>query len=85
MRSLIICLACFLLIGCHASESHLPPVIEFTKTPKAAEGGPDKTEDIKGRVKNAVRGQKIVLYAKSAIWWVQPFIFPALIRHKEFY
>jgi hypothetical protein len=73
MRSLIICLACFLLIGCPASESRLPPVIEFTKTPKAAEGGPDKTEDIEGRVKNAARGQKIVLYAKSGIWWVQPF------------
>ena len=42
--------------------------------PPAAEGGPDERAPIAGRVTGARAGQKIVLFAKAGIWWVQPTI-----------
>jgi signal transduction histidine kinase len=48
--------------------------IEFTRIPKAAEGGPASTIDtIEGRAIGARPGQQIVLYARSGDWWVQPY------------
>jgi hypothetical protein len=67
-------LACALLFtGCHTSFSS-GPSIEFTKVPPASSGGPDKLATIEGRVEGARPGQGIVLYAKSGMWWVQPFV-----------
>ena len=40
--------------------------------PPAAEGGPDTSAPIGGRVTGARAGQQIVLFAKAGIWWVQP-------------
>ena len=48
------------------------PSIEFTEVPEAAMGGAGRTEKIAGRAKDAARGQRIVLFAKSGTWWVQP-------------
>src|SRR5262249_37080007 len=48
--------------------------IAISLVPQAAEGGIEKVAKIAGRVSGARRGQKIVLFAKSGIWWVQPFI-----------
>jgi hypothetical protein len=48
------------------------PAIEFTKVPAAAEGDPQLLAPIEGRVIGGKRGQKIVLYAKSVSWWIQP-------------
>ncbi len=73
MKKLILILICFYISGCFGRQEISAPLIEFTKTPKASEGGPDKTDSIEGRVRNARPGQKIVLYAKSGIWWIQPF------------
>ena len=69
-------LLCFLpvLNGCDKRQSIAKPSIEFSITPQAAEGGPDKTAPITGRVIGARAGQRIVLFAKSGIWWVQPTI-----------
>jgi hypothetical protein len=39
------------------------PVIEFTRVPRASEGGPDRTDAIEGRVIRARPGQRIVLIA----------------------
>ncbi len=36
------------------------------------EGGPARVERIEGRVTGGRSGQKIVLFAKSRVWWVQP-------------
>lgn len=60
-----------LLWGC----AHGPgtPSIEITRVPVADAGGPEKMEFIEGRVSNARPGQKVVLYAHSGVWWVQPF------------
>ena len=57
------------LTGCDSRG----PSIEFTKVPPAAEGGPEKLDIIAGRVRGARKGQHIVLYAKSGVWWVQPY------------
>jgi hypothetical protein len=58
--------------GCRAREKILKVSIEFTRIPPAAEGGPDKLDIIQGRVVGGHAGQRIVLYAKSGVWWVQP-------------
>src|SRR5262245_56368411 len=48
------------------------PMVELTRVPEAAEGGPDRTAPIAGRVKGTRAGHRIVLYARSGPWWVQP-------------
>lgn len=58
--------------GCHSSRPAPQPSIEFTQLPHAGAGGPDQVELIGGRVTGAQSGQKIVLYAHSGVWWVQP-------------
>jgi hypothetical protein len=49
-----------------------PPRITFTEIPSAAHGGPIRTATIAGRVDGARPGDRIVLYAKSGTWFVQP-------------
>lgn len=61
----------FLLQGCTPREAGKPS-IEFSVVPPASEGGPDRRETIAGRVTGARSGQRIVLFAKAGIWWVQP-------------
>jgi hypothetical protein len=61
-----------LLAGCAHGRSE-PPSIEITRAPVADVGGPEKMEFIEGRVSNAQPNQKVVLYAHSGLWWVQPF------------
>jgi hypothetical protein len=50
------------------------PSIVFTKVPAAAEGTPFTLGFIEGRAIGAKPGQQIVIYAKSRVWWVQPFV-----------
>lgn len=69
----LIVIFCLFLSGACSSNQVVEPVIKFTKIPPAKEGGPDKIDTIEGSVTNAKPGQQIVLYAKSGIWWVQPF------------
>ena len=59
------------LSGCRSS-TRPGPAIQFTKLPEAIEGGPDRLETIEGKVTGARPGQKLVLFAKSGAWWVQP-------------
>ena len=67
---LVLCLA---LSGCQPRQANTEPSIEFTKVPPAAQGGREKVDTISGTVKNARPGQKIVIYARSGPWWVQPW------------
>lgn len=60
--------------ACHAPKPKGPPSIEFTKIPISSHGGSDKVDLIAGRVAGAKAGQRLVLYAKSGTWWVQPFV-----------
>ncbi len=48
------------------------PTIEFTRVPPAAQGGRERVDTISGRVLGARPGQRIVIFAKSGPWWVQP-------------
>jgi hypothetical protein len=48
------------------------PRITFTEIPPTAVGGPIRTATISGRVEGARPGDRIVLFAKSGAWYVQP-------------
>lgn len=62
----------FGLNGCATRQAATRPSIEFSIIPPASEGGPDTVARIAGRVTGARPGQRIVLFAKAGIWWVQP-------------
>jgi hypothetical protein len=59
--------------GCRSVRDAASPAIEFTRIPAAGTGSPDKLEMIAGSVAGARPGDRIVLYAQSVNWWVQPF------------
>jgi hypothetical protein len=63
---------CFVLGGCRSRQSDPNASIEFTQLPPAGLGNPDQLDTIEGRVTGAKPGQRIVLFARSGVWWVQP-------------
>jgi hypothetical protein len=63
---------CVLAAGCASRQPYVRPSIEFTRLPPAGEGSPDLLYPIEGRVSGAQPGEKIVLFARSGTWWVQP-------------
>jgi hypothetical protein len=65
-------LLCTLFTGCESRQARIEPSIEFTRVPPSGEGSPDKFDAIEGRVTGAQPGQRIVLFARSGLWWVQP-------------
>jgi len=72
---------CFLTLlgGCRSSQDSAKPSVELTKIPPAAQGGRERVDTISGRVTGARSDQKIVVYARSGPWWVQPWPEQALI------
>jgi hypothetical protein len=73
MRNVFVLVIYFLLLGsCSFNRSATSPSIKFITIPPSDEGGPGEVAPIKGRVTSAGAGQKIVLYAHSGIWWIQP-------------
>ena len=62
-----------LLSACHSQQNKTQPAIEFSKIPPATEGGRERVDTIAGRVIGMRPGQRIVIYAKSGPWWVQPW------------
>jgi hypothetical protein len=69
---LLLVVSCLLWVGCQGRRSDHGSSIQFTRIPPAEKGGPDTLDRIEGRVTGAQRGQRIVLFAKSGVWWVQP-------------
>jgi len=61
-----------LLAGCRLQKTEQPS-IRITRLPAADAGGPDKTGYIEGEVAGARPEDRVVLYAHSGVWWVQPF------------
>jgi hypothetical protein len=61
-----------LLAGCKSQQMPGKPAIEITQVPVASLGGPTQMDAMEGRVSNAKPGERIVLYARSGVWWVQP-------------
>lgn len=70
-RALLWSVSGLLLAAC-SSQRDTSPSVEFTKVPAADRGGPDTLDVVSGRVKGARPGQRIVLFSKSGVWWVQP-------------
>ncbi len=64
--------ACLLASGCPAPISQSAPTIQFTRLPPAGEGSSAILNPIEGRVIGARPGQRVVLFARSGAWWVQP-------------
>jgi hypothetical protein len=62
----------FVVFGCHSQKTHADPSIEFTKVPPTGEGGVERVTDIGGRVSGAQTDDKIVLFAHTDRWWIQP-------------
>jgi hypothetical protein len=60
--------------ACRRQDSSKAPAITFTRIPQADPAGSARNDIIEGRVTGASRGQKIVLYAKTGKWWVQPLV-----------
>jgi len=63
----------FGLQGCKTASATGEPSIEFTNVPVATQGTPDRLDPIEGRVVGARSSDRLVLYALSGVWWVQPF------------
>jgi hypothetical protein len=57
--------------GCHARQPVKPSIV-FTHVPPKGDGSADKLEPIEGRVAGGVPGYRVVLFALSGVWWVQP-------------
>jgi hypothetical protein len=68
----LLMIVCILLSSCSSPSAGTGPTIEFSKIPQADVGGPDKVAPIEGLVIGWRQGQRIVLFAKSGQWWVQP-------------
>ena len=63
---------CLLLNGCKPTLGNEAPSIEFSRVPPAGEGDPVAVETIEGRVTGSRPDLRIVLFARSGVWWVQP-------------
>jgi hypothetical protein len=61
-----------LLTGCTKPADPPAPSVAFTRIPLFSEGDPGKLDPIEGRASGAQPGDRIVLYAKSGDWWIQP-------------
>ena len=62
--------AVLLLTACSATQ----PAVVITEVPPAAEGGPGRVTRIAGRVQGAGPHDRIVLFARSGLWYVQPYL-----------
>jgi hypothetical protein len=62
-----------LLAGCNSRRVPPKPTVQITQVPAANPGGPVELDFIEGRASGVKPGQQIVLYARSDIWWIQPF------------
>jgi len=60
--------------SCRRDTTSYTPSITFTRVPQANPAGSALNDIIEGRVAGASPGQKIVLYAKTGTWWVQPLV-----------
>lgn len=62
------------LVGCAVARTSPVPAIQFVHVPSASDGGPQNVDTIDGRVLGAIGPkQRVVLYARSGVWYVQPF------------
>jgi signal transduction histidine kinase len=76
-RGLVACASVILLMlafpGCGGFSGNPHSWIEITSLPPAEKGGGRELDLIRGRVNGAGSNQKVVLYARSGAWYIQPF------------
>lgn len=60
-----------LLAACSTSTQ---PSVRITSIPPADKGGGRELDVISGEVINASEGHRVVVYARSGAWYVQPFV-----------
>ena len=69
--------ACLLIawcagLACRSDSGRPGPAVTFDQVPEAAAGGTNELADIAGRVTGAAPDQRVVLFARTEGWWVQP-------------
>lgn len=62
------------LSACGRRAAPDAPTLTVTQVPAAATGGAERMEEIAGQVVGAGAGDRVVLYARSGVWWVQPLV-----------
>jgi hypothetical protein len=72
LSAVIVSVLCLHGSSCRLSQPPVEPSIELSRVPPAGEGSPDTLYTIEGRVRGAQTGQRIVLFARAGMWWVQP-------------
>jgi signal transduction histidine kinase len=60
--------------GCGPGRTRSAPSITIDHVPRADPGGTPRLSDIAGQAAGAQPGQRVVLYARSGDWYVQPFV-----------
>ena len=71
---LSLALAAGCMSSCRQHKADAGPFIQFSQVPPAGDGSPEQVETIEGRVSGAGPGQRIVLFALSGVWWIQPTV-----------
>lgn len=66
--------ASMILSGCNSRTPSTTPTVQINHVPPADPGGPVQMDFIEGRATGIKPGEQIVLYARSGIWWIQPFV-----------
>jgi len=72
-KTVLLLALCIGFNACQSRPVDTAPSIAFTRIPPASQGGREKVDTISGTVRNARPGQRIVIYARSGPWWVQPW------------
>jgi signal transduction histidine kinase len=62
-----------LLSGCGGQQRDGKPTIELTLVPPEDQGGTSTSGTISGRVTGAHPDHRVVLYARSGAWYIQPY------------
>ncbi len=60
-------------VACRVGQVEAAPVVVLDRVPPAAPGGAEELAAIEGHVVGARPRQRVVLYAHSGAWYVQPF------------
>jgi len=71
--SLFFLLTPLLLAGCSLFPAAVEPSIKFTKLPAYGAGSFERLDTIEGVATGVHPGERVVLYARSGVWWIQPF------------
>src|SRR3954468_23535355 len=60
--------------ACTKATTGGQPSITLTEVPQAGAGSSERLAPIAGWVSGARPGRRVVLFAKSGMWWVQPLV-----------